>query len=297
MRPFLPALALAGLTVAACNGTTGDALYTFPAYAAGAEGAGRPFSANGFTVQLTLAQMFVGAVYVNEAPAGSGGTFNTPSCIDPGIYCAQVPGGVEVNLLSSARQPWVAQTGAAPTQGSGSADLGLSWEIYLTDGDVNNAGNSGGPDNGNTVDLQGTATRESDGTMFTWAATVNINQSNDGAPTEDPGQPGLDPICKQRIVELGGISLQLFQGASMLLTIDPRGWFTGQSIDFSALPPVTSPQCQTDQTTMYGNAQYCIPDSANLPGSMVGSVQGHQLYEGIFTGGNGAYSLAYTSSP
>ena len=62
----------ARLAAASCNGTTGDALYTFPAYAAGASGAGQPFSVNGYTVQLTFAQMYIGAVYVNEAPAGSG---------------------------------------------------------------------------------------------------------------------------------------------------------------------------------------------------------------------------------
>ena len=65
--------------------------------------------------------------------------------------------------------------------GNGTADLGLSWELWLTDGDVNDPDNttSASP---NIVDLQGTATRESDGTVFSWAATVNINQSNRGDP-------------------------------------------------------------------------------------------------------------------
>jgi len=282
-------LVIAALPVVACNGTTGDALYTFSAYAAGAKGAADPFSVDGYTIRLTLAQMYVGAVYVNEAPAGSGGTFNTPVCIDSGIYCAQVPGGTEVNLLSSAPQAWT-----SGVQGSGSADLGLSWEIYLTDGDVN-APDNVGPNN--TVDLQGTATRQSDGKVFTFAATVNINQSNDGAPEEDPGQPGLNPICKRRILELGGISLELSQGVSMLLTIDPRGWFNvGEGIDFSTLPPVSSSQCQIDSASIYGDAEYCIPDSTNLSGSMLGSQQGQNLYQGVFTGGSAAYTLTYSKS-
>lgn len=290
MKWLLPVLALAGALTGACNGTTGDALYTFPAYAAGANGAGEPFSVNGYTIQITLAQMYVGAVYVNEAPAGSGGTFNTPVCIDPGVYCAQVPSGTEVNLLDSSPQAW--QTPAP--QGNGSADLGLSWEVYLGCGDVNNPTNDC-PNN--TVDLQGTATRESDGKVFTFAATVNINQSNDGLPSQDPGQPGLNPICKRRILELGGISLTLFEGARMLLTVDPRAWFNvGQGIDFSTLPPVTSSQCQIDSTSNYGGADYCIPDSTNLSGSMLGAQQGENLYEGIFTGGSAAYTLAYTSA-
>lgn len=285
----LSSLVPVGLLIAGCNGTTGDALYTFSAFAAGVQGAGAPFSVHGYTIRLTLAQMYVGAVYVNEAPAGSGGTFNTPVCIDPGVYCAQVPGGTEVNLLSSTPQPW-----SSGTQGNGSADLGLSWEIYLTHGDVNNPTNMAPP---NIVDLQGTATRESDGKVFTFAATVNINQGNDGLPAQDPGQPGLNPICKRRILELGGISLELFEGAAMLLTIDPRAWFNvGQGIDFSTLPSVTSPQCQVDETSMYGDADYCIPDSTNLSGSMLGSQQGENLYEGVFTGGSGAYTLTYSSS-
>jgi len=282
-------LALAGLAVASCNGTTGDQLVTFSAYAAGARGAGQPFSVNGYTIQLTFAQMYIGAVYVNESPAGSGGTFNTPACIDPGIYCAQVPGGVELDLLSTSAQ-------AFSVQGNGTADLGLSWEIYLTDGDVNNPENNSAFGVSNTVDLVGTATRESDGKVFSWAATVNINQSNRGVPSQDPGQPGLDPICKQRILELGGIDLQFYQGGALVLTVDPRGWFH-LPIDFATLPSIASPQCQIDTMTMYGDAEYCIPDASNLSGSMLGAQQGATLYTGIFTGGSGAYDLSYSSAP
>jgi hypothetical protein len=281
--PLVVGLSLA----AACNGTTGDRIITFPAYAAGAAGAGEPFSVNGYTIRLTLAQMYIGAVYVNEAPAGS--TFDTPVCTDTGIYAAQVPGGVEVDLLSTTPQ-------AFSVQGSGTADLGQSWELYLTSGDVNDPENSGFgiP---NIVDLQGTATRESDGMAFTFAATVNINQSNRGVPTSDPSQPGLDPICKQRIVELGGISLQLFAGGTLQVTVDPRGWFN-LPIDFSTLPPVATDPCEIDGTaSMYGDAEFCIPDSSNLPGDMPGAQQGINLYTGIFTAGPAAYTLTYSTSP
>jgi hypothetical protein len=287
-RWIVSTAALLGLATAvdACNGTTGDLLVTFPAYAAGAQGAGEAFTVNGYTIQLTYAHMYIGAVYVNEAPAGSGGTFNTPACISQGVYCAQVPGGLDVDLLSTERQ-------AFPVQGNGSADLGLSWELYLTQGDVNNPDNSGFgvPD---TADLIGTAKRESDGQVFSWAATVTINASNRGQPAQDPGQPGLDPICKQRIIELGDISLTLAPGDSLLLTIDPRGWFK-LPIDFSALPLATSPQCMPTQSSMYGGAQYCIPDSSNLSGAIQGSQQGITLFQGIFTGGSAAYTLAYSS--
>jgi hypothetical protein len=279
------ALLVAGTAVGGCNGTTGDQLVSFNAYAAGVRGAGDPFVVNGYAVQLTYAHMYVGAIYVNEAPAGSGGTFNTPACISQGVYCAQVPGGLDVDLLSTERQQF-------PVEGSGSADLGLSWEIYLTQGDVNNADNSGfGVPN--TVDLVGTATRQSDGDVFSWAATVTINQGNRGEPAQDPGQPGLNPICKQRIIELGGIDLTLFPGASLLLTIDPRGWFK-LPLDFSTLPSVASSQCQLDPSRMYGDAEYCIPDSSNLSGGIPGSEQASQLFTGIFTAGNAAYNLTYS---
>jgi hypothetical protein len=300
VRRLLFPLVAAGIAVASCNGTTGDALYTFPAYAAGASGAGEPFSVDGYTVQLTFAQIYIGEVYVNEAPAGSGGTFNTPVCIDPGIYCAQVPGGVEVDLLSTSPQPF-------SVQGSGSADLGLSWDIYLAYGDVDDPEINSAYGVPNIADLAGTATRMSDGAVFPWAATVNINSGVSesvpgarGAPVEQAGQPGQAPVCLARILHLGGISLTLFQGASMLLTIDPRAWFRAVSndLDFSTLPSVASPQCTLDDNDLYpDSAQYCIPDSSWIPGSELGSVQGKALYTGIFTGGNAAYALSYTTLP
>ena len=65
-------------------------------------------------------------------------------------------------------------------------------------GDVAHAGDVNDPDDTsstlpNIVDLQGTATRASDGAVFSWAATVTINQSNRGLPITDPSQPGAEP--------------------------------------------------------------------------------------------------------
>jgi hypothetical protein len=294
-KPLLIAVPLfvVASAVAACNGTTGDEIVTFPAYAAGAKGAGDPFESNGWKIQLTFAQMFVGAVYVNEAPPQNGATFNTPTCIDPGIYCGQVPGGVEVNLLSSEPQPF-------SVQGSGTADLGLSWEIYLVDGDVNNPEITtfGVP---NSVDLMGTATRDSDGLVVSWGATVTINSSNRGIPASQAGQPGAYPICHQRIIELGDLSLQLYPGGSMLLTIDPRGWFL-VPINFSTLPSVDSPQCGLDQGSIFTNdggveVAVCIPDSSLLTGTELGQEQGLQLLRNIQTAGSAAYVLTYGKSP
>jgi hypothetical protein len=274
--------ALAAVAALSCNGTTGDAILTFPAYAAGAPGAAEPFSTNGYTVQFTRARMFIGAVYVNEAPPGA--SFASPVCTNPGVYAAQVPAGLDVDLLSTARQPF-------PVRGNGTADLGQSWELWLTKGDVDNATNSGfGVPN--VVDLQGTATRDADGAVFSFAATVNIDEDNRGVPSSDPAQPGLNPICKQRIVALGDVALRLSPGGALVVTVDPRGWFA-QPVDFSSLPAVASRDCSIDTTSVYGDAQYCIPDSSNLPGSDLGAQQGVALYTGILSAGPAAYSIAY----
>jgi hypothetical protein len=273
-----------GLAAASCNGTTGDELITFPAYAAGAPGASEPFYVNGYTIQLTFAQMYIGAIYIDEAPLATGA--ESPTCLNPGVYAAQVPGGVELNLLSTSPQPF-------SVQGDGTADVGQSWEMWLTDGDVNN------PDNAtattpNTVDLQGTATRASDGAVFPWAATVNINQSNRGTPVSDPSQPGQHPICKQRILEEGGIDEQLFANGQLLVTVDPRGWFN-TPIDFSTLPSVDSSECEIDPNAIFGDAKYCVPDTSF--GTGLGAIQGETLYTSILTGGPAAYSLRFSQLP
>lgn len=286
MRRLSLVLCGAGLAVASCNGTTGDELITFPAYAAGAPGASQPFSVNGYTIRLTFAQMYVGAVYIDEAPLATGA--ESPICTNPGVYAAQVPAGVrggEVNLLSTAPQPF-------SVQGNGTADLGQSWELWLTDGDVNNPDNTNAT-TPNIVDLEGTATRESDGTVFTFAATVNIDQDNRGVPVSDPSQPGMNPICKQRILEEGGIDLQLFAGGALQVTVDPRGWFA-LPIDFSSLPIVTDDECETDQNSIYGNAKYCIPDTNFATG--LGAIQGRNLYTGIRTAGPAAYALTFAKA-
>jgi hypothetical protein len=269
------ALAAIGAAVASCNGTTGDALVTFSAYAAGAKGAGDPFVVNGFSIQITSAKMRIGAVYIDEAPLATGA--EGPSCIDPGVYAAQVPGGVEVDLLSSAPQEF-------SVFGNGTADLGLSWEIWLTDGDINETNIA------HMVDLQGVATRVSDGTPFSFGAIVTIND-NRLIPVSDPSQPGLNPICKQRIIQIGGISLTPFQGGALYVTVDPRQWFD-LNLDFSTLPLVTSATCQgIDPDPDFGDAQYCIPDTNFATG--LGASQGQLFFSGILTGGQGAYAVSF----
>jgi hypothetical protein len=285
------ALGVAVASAASCNGTTGDDLFTFSAYAEGASGAGAPFTAGGYCVQLTSAKMHIGAVYVDQSPLET--ATEGPICIAPGVYTAQVAGGVDVDLLSTKPQEFT-------VYGNGTADTGLSWEIWLTDGDVNEAN----PQT-HMVDLQGTATSGAcaDGApvtgaaSFPFAAIVTIND-NRLIPASDPSQPGLNPICKQRIVQIGGVDLTFFRGGSLYVTVDPRAWFH-LGPDFSTLPPVTSDVCLTgdplvsiDPAADFGSAQYCIPDTNFATGA--GAEQGAELFSGILTGGASAYAIRYS---
>jgi hypothetical protein len=274
----LLSLLVPAMATASCTGTTGDALVTFRAYAAGAKAAAVPFTIHGFSVALTSAKMRIGAVYVDESPLTTGA--EGPTCIAPGVYSAQVPGGVEVDLMSSAPQEF-------SVLGNGTADLGLSWEIWLTDGDINE------PNTAHMVDLQGVATRLSDGATFPFGAIVTIND-NRIIPSSDPAQPGLNPICKQRIVQIGGIAITPFQGGALQVTVDPRKWFD-LDLDFSTLPLATSPSCELDADADYGTATYCIPDSNFVSG--LGASQGQTFFSGILTGGAAAYFVSYAVAP
>jgi len=313
-----------GLAVAivACNGTTGDQLVTFRAYARGVPEAGQPFVVGGYTIQLTTAKMRIGALYFNQAPPATGA--QSPICIAQGVYAAQVPGPVEVDLLSSKLQEFT-------VYGNGSADVAESWQIWLTDGDINEANLS------HMVDLEGTATAADQTYSFGAIVTINDNRL---APVSDPAQPGENPICKQRIIQIGGIHVGFFQGGTLTITVDPRAWFS-ENIDFSGLPLVTDTNCiegdpslplnasdyalapeSPPETTCGSSSQACCTDTAGVPlstgacsasfacnsnvcGPAVcipntnfatgdGATQGHELFVGIQTAGPAAYQVTYS---
>jgi hypothetical protein len=243
-RPYALLFAL-GVALAACgNGTTGDELVTFNAYASGVAGADQPFTVEGqggipaYSIQLTSATMYIGAVYFDESPPST--SFDAPVCNTGDVYAAQVPGGVLINLLSTQPQEFCAY-------GSGSADVALSWDLWLTDGDINQ------PNNTPTATLTGTATLVSDPTkVYSFGAIVGINPTESGAgargmPASDPALPGAYPICKERILQLGGLDLPFYQGGTLNVTVDPRGWFAATGgIDFANLEPYSSSICQLD---------------------------------------------------
>ena len=314
MGRFFVCLALS--LFAACNGTTGDHLITFSAFARGAVGAAEPFITYDqrgnatYRVQLLKAQMHIGAVYFDESPPSTG--FDTPECITPDIYAAQVPGGVEIDLLSTTPEPFGAS-------GNGSADVAQSWDLWLTSGDVN------GPNLGvHIIDLNGVATRLSDGKAFSFGSIVTINPVTGdvgGARlmhATNPNLPGQYPICKERILAIGLTPpLPFFQGGTLMVTIDPRVWFNNP-IDFAnGLATTDSNDCllDPDSKSTYENgdacgagsgcsrafvcnpddnrciAQYCIPDTSSGVGA--GASAGQDFFSSIQGGGPAAYSVSY----
>jgi hypothetical protein len=313
-------------SAAACYGTTGDALVTFSAYAQGTPVAAQPFVVNGFTIQLTAAHMYIGALYFDESPPST--SFDQPVCIATGVYAAQVPGPVPVpvDLLSAKPEEF-------SVYGNGSADVAVSWQIWLTNGDINEA-NLGT----HMVDLEGTATRG--GQAYSFGAIVTVN-NNRLSPVTNPATPGENPICKERIIQLAPIDIRFSNGGTLTVTIDPRGWFN-ENIDFSTLPQVTDENCLQGDPLLPVNpsdyalaletssgdagcgssAQPCCTDDAGTPlatggcdgaltcndgvcGPMycipntnfamgAGALQGQELFNGILTGGPAAYSVTYS---
>jgi hypothetical protein len=301
-----------GLEGAACNGTTGDELVSFDAYAVGAKDAATPFVVNGYRIQLLSAKMHIGALYFDESPPSTG--FDSPVCVTPDIYAAQVPGPVNVDLMSNKPQEF-------SVYGNGSADVALSWDIWLNDGtsfdDIDGANVL------QMVDLTGVATRLSDDTAYSFGAIVTINNTTSGpgaraTPASDPAQPGQYPICKARIIQLGGLDLPFYQGGTLTVTVDPTGWFKASNIDFATLDKSSDSDCQADANANQGYengvacdsntpcnngfvcntadklcmAQYCIPDTNYGLGS--GAEAGRNFFAALQGAGPLAYSVSYT---
>jgi hypothetical protein len=270
--------------------TTGDALIRFTPYASGPPDAKSPLvvehAMNGFSVSLTEVSMRIGAVYLIEG-AYNPGSQNT-SCIEPGVYCAQVPGGVQVNLLDPTPQEF-------SVFGNGTADLGQIGEIWLTGGTTMSPDINAEVDSTPIVQMAGVASNGIDSFSFRSTVTISTNRQ---MPVTNPALPGLNPICEQRILKFSPIHVQLFQGGAMYVRVDPRGWFN--EVDFStptcgtAGPPgggaCNGLQLVTPAT--HGKpALYEIPDTNE-------SLMGQALLTGIQTGvlpsGASAYSIEYT---
>ncbi len=206
---------------ASCVGTTGSGLVTFRATASGLHDvdAKQPFTSGlGYAVTLARAKLHVGAVYLNRSVPTSGA--QATSCILPGIYVAEVLGGLDVDVLDPTPQ-------AFPVSGDGTADHASAGEVWLTGGDVT-------ADDDATVILDVAGTASKGGATFPFEGALTIGKNRSLAPP-DPSQPGANPICKQRIVTPIAIDLTPTEGGALTVRIDPRAIFDG--VDFSLAAP------------------------------------------------------------
>jgi len=223
-RSFL-ALALCTLTFA-CVGTTGSDYLEFKAYAAGPKTAteASPYSFQsdlGFAVTLTRARLHVGAAYLDSSMPTLGA--QATSCTLPGLYVASVPGPVDIDVLSGAPQPF-------SVQGGGTSIRALAGELWLTGGPID-----ADVDTTVILDVAGNASKE--GTSFPFEGKVTIGE-NRAIPASNPALPGSNPICKQRIVSPIPVDLTPRAGGSLLVRINPAGWFS--NVNFSKLAASTT---------------------------------------------------------
>jgi hypothetical protein len=257
--------ALLGAVGASCVGTTGSALVTFNAAAAGPKSVvqGQPYTfhtARGYTVTLDKAIFHVGGVYLNIARPESGA--QSTDCILPGLYVGEVTTGLDVDTLSPNPQPF-------PVKGEGTQTAAVTGEVWLTHGDVNDP-----MDSAPILTVHGTAISDSKGTSYPFQGSITIGE-NKVRPSQDPSQPSLHPICKERIVTGIEVTITPKNGGSLLLRIDPQGWFT--NVNFSQLPPDPS-----------GSGGYLFDDTLN-------GQPNKNLYLGIHAN-SGVYDFEWVDS-
>jgi hypothetical protein len=221
MRRFACAsvLGLAALLCGSCVGQTGGSTVVFPVAAAGPADAvaGGPlsFSAGGFDVALTRAKLHIGAVYLDESQAVSGG--QATGCYLTGTYVAQETSSLDVDLLDPAPHRF-------PADGLGITEPApLVGQVWLTGGDVNAAADS-------TPILVVAGTASKDGLSFPFSGTITIGTNRQAGG----GTSGGSPICKARIVTPIAARLTLRSTGGLLLRVDPRRLF--DLVDFATLP-------------------------------------------------------------
>jgi hypothetical protein len=257
MRSFAVfSLGLCTLLVTACVGTTGGDVVDFEAGAAGPKDAvaGEPLSFTtdrGFDVGLTRATLHVGAMYLDQSFPVSGS--QSPTCVLPGTYVAEVTNGMDVDLLDP-------EPAKFPSKGHGTTLEALAGQVWLTHDDVNaSVDPSGEP----VLSLEGSATVSGEDRPFSAAITISSNRQASGAVA------GADPICKQRIVSPIETQVSVQEEGALLLRIDPRFLFT--NVDLSALTPASTGYAFSDDPTA---ATYTQP-SLNLYSNLH---SGGQLY-------------------
>jgi hypothetical protein len=251
------ALFVVGALATACIGTTGSELVTFEAFASGPQDVpadtregqrGLSFvNGRGWSITLTRAKLHIGALYLNRSVPVSGG--QERECFLPGVYVAQVLEGVDIDALSPSPQRF-------PELGSGTADLAVTGEVWLTRGRIDAL-----DDRTVIADVAGSATRGAESMRFEGTITIGKNRSRtDGT---DPARPGANPLCAERIVTQIPTSIRPTNGGKLFLRVDPRNWF--DNVELGELAPVSPtsdlhiiPDDSSNQpaTNLYGGLRF-----------------------------------------
>lgn len=222
MKRLVPALAL---VLAGCIQSTGGRVVAFQAQASGdpavVTGGSLAFTnGRGFEVNLTRAQLTVGAIYLNQQNPKNYSL--EQSCIQEGIYSGEVRGGLTIDALSPVPQPF-------PVRGNGTDALTRAAELWLTGGEL-----LADVDRTVVLSVAGVATRGADTFPFEGQVTISANRV---LPPSNPALPGSNPLCRQRIVGSIALEVNLSENGTLWLQVDPRAWFT--AVDFAELTKVT----------------------------------------------------------
>ena len=216
---------LCAILFTGCIQTTGGNVVSFSAQASGdpaiVTGAPLTFTTpRGFDVTLSRAQLTIGALYLNQQNPQNYSL--EESCIQEGIYSGEVRGGVTFDALSPDPQPF-------PVAGNGTDAPTRAAELWLTGGDV-----LAEDDDTVLLDVAGIATRGAERFPFEGQLTIGTNRI---IPPRNPGLPGSNPLCRQRIVSPIPFDVTLAEGRTVAVLVDPRAWFF--SVDFAELTKVS----------------------------------------------------------
>ena len=224
MKPqaLLQTACLAACLLVSCVSNTEGALVEFDAAAVGDEASRHFVSPLGYEVRLEAAYLWVGAVYLNQSAPGN--YTQETSCVLPGIYSAEVRGGLRVDALSAKRQ-------AFPVRGKGTTDTSRAGELWLSSGDID-------APNDSTVLLEVRGEAAKEGKRWPFEAQLTIGQ-NRAQPPSNPALPGANPLCRQRIITPIPVELSLKSQGLLLLKVKPSAWF--EKVDFSKLSEEGAP--------------------------------------------------------
>jgi hypothetical protein len=262
VKPLLECLVF--VFVCGCGGTTGSALVTFSGEASGpsdADGRSLSFTTGlGADVTLTKARLHLGAVYLNQSVPASGAA--AEPCISPGIYVAELFGGLDVDLLSQ-------RPVAFSSPGQGTETEARTAEVWLVGGGESRAADvNANDDSTHILEVAGNATQRGVSYPFTAVVTIGVNRT---PVVTNAAMPGANPICHRRIVTPILVDITPTSGGTLTLHIDPRPMFN--SVDFSKASEIPD-----------------APGTYELPDTSSGA--GGALFKGL-TASFGVYSFSF----